>query len=361
MNKKYTELSGLLIAVSSLFFLRGIFFQGYYHPVILFTGVCGLLTFAQLTIRPKIRFLDLLIISLFFCAVTFVYVQYNILEFNYGILNELGRFGFPFLTAFVLLYNFKKKSEAEASLKYVTALLLIDTIYRLVINGPINFFDENRYLVKGGGLLFMDSNFPAIFAGAIVVFILSNKVGSRLCLFLNIIVILMSKSFAVWFVLVLVVPLMVPIKYIFTRSCFAIMVAASFAVMAFFANFNFGEYLNSFDGSLRTKVLIFSDAISILANQDTSLFLGVGLGNFIYYSQHGSHSLFGLGAELGVFGFVILLLPLFLALKKQSNRPIVVFLLLSGLSLYPLLYLGYFYYLMLQNLEEKIGSVKKSQ
>lgn len=343
-------LGGIFIASSSVFFLRGIFFQGVLHPVLLFALIAILFCFYHLFFTKTVRRIDIVNLSLFLSAAVFVVLQNSIVGLQYGFANELGRFCLPFITLLTLSYIFRSREAQLASMHAVTAFLIVDTVYRIVLNNPVNLFSADRYLVKAGGLLFMDSNFTATFSAVILVFMYENGIRSRYIFWTNVFIVIACKSYAVWFGLALVLVFAFAIRRIFTPGIFLSTTVILLFAITFLDSEQTIEFLSAIDGSLASKAKILFTARDLISLHGQSIFWGIGLGNFSQFSNYASHNIFGLTVELGLIGTGILMVPYIVALAKKENRNTVAFVLVTGGALFPVLYLGYFYFLVIGNL-----------
>ena len=336
-----------MVATGSVFFLRGIFFQGIFHPAIMLIGFGTLMVIYGVFAKEKIKKYFLTGIIFFCLSIIFVSSQYVVTGFRYGYVNEIGRFCFPYATALVLLYLYRSEVIWERSLTYVTLLLCLDTFYRLVLNGFTNLISADRYLIKGGGLIFMDSNFTAFFAGGILVYIFSRKLKFRKLIFINILVVIASKSYAVWIGLALVFLMQYFIRHYFNRMFIVLIWMSCIYLMNNEDIISYLYSMSSIDGSLNSKVKILTASNQIFQNTAFNSFVGVGLGNFILYADYGSHNIFGLLAELGILGYTLLLTPLFISVRFVETRLLVGYVLINSVSLLPMLYMGFFYALIL--------------
>jgi hypothetical protein len=151
-------------------------------------------------------------------------------------------------------------------------------------------------------------------------------------------VLFLSKSYAVY-VALLSVLLLFPIfknlsfKYIVFGLSSLLLLLISYIELVL-------DTSTSVDGSLASKVKILVVSVEILNLSNFSIWSGIGLGNFSKFSNYGSHNLFGLFIELGVLGFAILVGSLFFHWKYTENRPLIIFIIISGFALYPLAYMG---------------------
>jgi hypothetical protein len=338
----------IFIAAACVFYLRGVVFQGYLHPALFIT--LGL-SVPLLIINRVNRSQCLLLFTSFACAI-FVVFQYVNGTLKYGPINEIGRFAFPFFAAFVCL-TYAKSSSASMSVVLVAVIILLitDSLYRICfVNNPTALFAADRYLIKGGGLLFMDSNFCAVIAGCVFLQLrnyLHNKQNIYMLGFLLLLVLLVSKSLGVWFSLGLVLLFQ---RQIVRTSSLAYVFVAAILVLLLITSATYsllvGDFLGEIDASLFTKFKIVLDGLGALDGRLDRLFFGIGLGNLVEFTSWGSHNLFGLFVELGVIGFAILIFPLVMAWRDSSNRTTIAFLLIGGMSLFPMTYLSIVYLLL---------------
>ena len=331
----------LALSATAVFFLRGIFFQGISHPAPYFAFLLLIPFFYYLTITVK----GLIFLLLFLFSCVFVFFQDIYLGLNYGLINELGRFSYPFFAIFVLIFYLDKKPVLIVPVIYFSMFFLsLDTLYRIFIaNDFINLFASDRYLIKGGGLIFMDSNFGATLA-AFIYFIAPKYIKNTSSLFnlriLCLLLILISKSLAVIYTFVFVL-IFGRLVQKFSLWQLLLSLALLFAVIGITGFLDDAYFLvNDFDGSGGSKVMIIIESIQVLLSENFNILVGVGLGNFINYANVGSHNFLGLFIELGLIGFILMILPLLVAWRVKENRNSIFLIILTGWGLYPITYMA---------------------
>lgn len=93
------------LAASCVFFLRGIFFQGLMHPA----PYVALLLLPGLFLSMRFNREVLFFAVLTFFSFCVVVIQSAAVGLNYGLVNEIGRFCFPFFACFVCLYYLNRQ------------------------------------------------------------------------------------------------------------------------------------------------------------------------------------------------------------------------------------------------------------
>jgi hypothetical protein len=281
-------------------------------------------------------------------------VQTTFTEHTFGFLNEFGRIVYPFLVCFIV-FTISRTNKFSFEVYFLTLvfLLTIDTIYRLYIVNDALIPVQSRYEVKGGGLIYADSNFTAFIAGTL--FFLADKYKKKLKKYVFIktflfVITVLSASFAAYaaFICTFFFKLVSSRKFI-TKIAIYIL-----CILIFLLGLRYTQLISFNDGSLKTKIQILKYFISYLEHSDKiNLFFGVGFGNFRYYNNymHASHSMPGLFVEGGII--LILMSAVFysaLAFQKENRVPIV-FILVAALSMYPIAYLAPLYILLVTNID----------
>lgn len=261
--------------------------------------------------------------------------QYETSYLKFSIINELGRLLLPLISVAVVL-GFLKGTIKLISLQKLARififLLLVDCLYRLFLNGGIVPYGS-RYSLKFGGLLFVDANFNGWISAIIYLFRSRLGISKRNRLIL-LFLIVYSFSLAVYGGLLLIWV----IRY-FRNTSFLIRLILSSIIVLLVAGF----VVNTNDGSFMTKIDIATSSLGFISGASWDLLLfGLGSGNLKDFFGHGSHTMFGIAAEMGlvfmVFWFYILHKSYRL---REVNKYPIIFILFTGMfSLWPVAYMS---------------------
>lgn len=254
---------------------------------------------------------------------------------KFSIVNELGRLLLPLITVASIL-SFLNGSMQIAKLRrvirFLIFLLLLDCLWRLYLNGGILPI-ASRYSLKFGGLLFVDANFNGWIAAILYLYRTHLMLSNRDRIFL-LFLILYSFSLAVYggLVLTLIIRFVHRYPQIF-RTVLYLFIIAIGVVFGF----------NIKDGSFATKVDIALSSFNLVYGASWNMLLfGLGSGNLKDFIGHGSHTMIGIAAEMGLV-FVLIWFLLFKKcyMFKEANRTPLFFIISTGLiSLWPVAYMS---------------------
>jgi hypothetical protein len=352
-------LISILCGLSSSFYIKGITGQSFFQPTLLST-------FALLFCVSSVDYKKIKINSIFICLFLIIFFLFSLLVVQttftvhtFGFFNEVGRIVYPFLVCLIVFIVSKtNKFKIEVYLLTLVFLLSVDTFYRLYFVNNVFFPTLSRYEVKGGGLIYADSNFTAFIAGAL--FFLVDKYKEKLkkyllIKFFSISIVFLSASFAAYaaFIFAFFYKLFSS-RNLITKIGICFLGVCTFIFVIGFQYAYFETYLNAYqDGSLKTKIEILKYFTSFLSYSDKiNLFFGVGFGNFRYYNHyaHASHSILGLFVEGGIIFLLLSVLFYSILAFQKENRAAIFFIIISGLSMYPIAYLAPLYSLLLINI-----------
>lgn len=335
-------LFSLLFAMSSLFFIKGVVGSAILQPAIYVFLLLGSIFLFQ----PRSIKENSILLSLSIFLILLLVIQSRLIGLHYGIINEVGRVVYPFLATFIMISIFDTAiKNKRLFLKYfviiVTILLCLDLAFRLMQSGMI-FPTSNRYQLKVGGLIFIDSNFNGFLAACLLLFVLFQnqiKFDSKLTFTLFFLA-LYSFSLAVYIGLFLVLLWKIVMRY---------KILLPFMFAAFVGLVLYVYFLVEDDGSFQTKLEIFYFFIeTYLSMPASSILFGIGSGNFIEYTGRAAHSLFGLFTELGSLFVVVFLYFIYRALLNKETYVVLLFVGIVGFaSIYPITYMTLIYFVLM--------------
>lgn len=339
-----------LCALSSCFYLKGIFGQSFYQPTLL----CALILLL-FCVNYKKLIIDDIFIYIFInilLLVCLLLTQSIFVVHQYGIINEVGRVIYPiFVCLLVLMVSKTNKFDFEFYFYTILLLLIIDSIYRLYFVNDAFIPSNSRYEIKGGGLLYADSNFTGFISGSL--FFLINRYRSKIkhyfcSKFLLFLITLLSASLAsyVGFAFAFLYHFFIS-RELFIKTVILIL----FILISIYITFIWGLHSNFFeDGSLKTKIQIFNYFFSFLSDGNfLDILFGVGFGNFKIYNHypHAAHSIPGLFVDGGIFYMLLTLIFYVTSAIRKDNRAALFFMLIAGFSMYPVAYLAPIFFLLL--------------
>ena len=321
--------------MSSIFYARGLTNSAMGQPVVFIT-IFLLFIFI---FRPIITQFSLKIFLIVFLLTLLLTIQEYLIGLKYGIINEFGRIVFPLLSS-LLLANWygrhvtNRRKFMNVFLKTVVFFLIIDLCVRLIQSGKV-FPIYNRYDLKVGGLIFLDSNFNGFLSACLWIYSLESKIiklkSSASALYF--ILILYSFSLAVYVGLLAVILYKICTRNIISMSIFA----PIGGILVWYT-----YILISSDGSFLTKIEILEFAYNYILDADIGkILIGLGSGNLIYYVGRASHTLVGIGAELGLLFTLIVFVILIALYFVQGLSTLILFIVIVALAaLFPIAYLS---------------------
>lgn len=325
----------VVFAMSSIFYVRGFTGSALAQPVIYITLF---LLFISVT-RPIINRLSLKIFAIAFSLSILLAIQQYLIGLKYGIINEFGRIVFPLLSSLLLANWYARYVENKCKfmatfLKAILFFLILDLIFRLVQNGKL-FPTYSRYELKVGGLIYLDSNFSGFLSACLWIYSLENKIikFKSITSILYCLLILYSFSLAVYIGL-----LGVFLYKAFSRNIILILISIPICSIVIW----YVYMLVSEDGSFATKLEIGEFVFNYIAmsNPETVL-IGLGSGNIIDYIGRASHTLIGVGIELGLFFTLITFFILYTLFWVEGLSALIVFISIVALAaLFPIAYLS---------------------
>lgn len=359
-NKIILRIYIFLIAFSLIFYLKGLSSSVFLQPTIYFTGFLILFTFAYFSknsnIKYRLFFIAMIVIGMMFNLI----IQHIFIHHINGFLNEFGRVVFPYIATFVAFFTIKKLQSNliwKGLIKITIILLLIETIYRILVSGVYIPSFENRYLIKGGGIMFIDSNFTGYVAGVIYLLLpkfkgILNKVYIYRVILIFIILYSMSYSvFAGLFILLV----------IFFIQKFYILRIFGIIFLTIILYFLYDFISN--DGSFLTKIEIINLAYEYVTSHNFfDLVIGIGHGNFAEYfdeTSHGAHNFIGMSVEGGLIFLLINISVYYYFYKNKDNRRAIIFIVWTGIvSMYPMAYMSVVYVLLLFDKNKDFYQIK---
>lgn len=356
----------ILLVASTLFFTRGISSSAFVQGHLIFTVLTSCLAAYYLIYNGYIDKKTFSLFAIFLLSVLHLVVQSLFLNIPINFLVECGRYSLPLLILTIFSYLFDLSSRKTLILKSFiilgTAVFFADMLFRLAEVGSL----ANRYSLKHGGFLFVDSNFSGIFIVCLYYLLTCTKFTFKSSTVIvtrwTLLVILASTGSLAAYFMFLIVSLLCKFKFLQKYLFLLIMVQISFVAAIYTI---VSDYFP--DGSLITKVNIIQSAISSI--QDTSwttFFWGQGSGLFTEITQqrYPSHNLFGLFVEGGIaFGITHLLAIYIIRPKSAVSAALVLGLGVVGLfSLYPLAYMSVFWcvIVLMNHYSDRISSIQNN-